>query len=199
MVQAILAGRKTQTRRIAKCLLPGEKNYIFCESSEEWTAKRAKQCPYGKIGDRLWVREGLVREAGIWFYRATGTPFQLDRSRATEAIVWAHHKQSDYCPSIHMPRWASRISLEITKLRVERLQDISEEDAIAEGVKICPNMNGHANNPGYVWPDSAYDKSGLCHSSSGTAFWEGWSIINGQESWEANPWIWVVSFKQVKE
>jgi hypothetical protein len=96
-----------------------------------------------------------------------------------------------------MPRWASRIQLEITGIRVERLLDISEVDAILEGVRICLNMKGRVGKAGYVWPNSEYDQAGFCHSMATTAFFEGWRLINGLDTRNPNPWVWVIEFKRL--
>ena len=168
MVRAVLDGSKKQTRRIAKLLLPGDKNYIFAGSTEEWASKRAAQCSYGQPGDLLWVREAFCDAtkamAGRVLYRATGDI----------ACGWK--------PSIHMPRWASRILLEITDVRAERLQDISEADCIAEGA-----AGGHGSIPGYN-----YAATPLEH------YKHIWETINGHGSWAKNPWVWVIKFKVVQ-
>jgi hypothetical protein len=137
MVRAILDGRKTQTRRVIKeKLMRGEGAHV-------------NNCQYGKPGDRLWVRETFCYHDYLarYLYKADGVT----------GVKWK--------PSIFMPRIASRIMLEITGIRVERLQDISEEDAIAEG-----------------WPKSSDWYRSL------------WESINGQGSWVLNPWVWVIEF-----
>ena len=146
-----------------------------------------KYCPYGQPGDRLWVRETVarggsgmmwtVRNGGYLVYKAD----YPDGCMPTNVDKWT--------PSIHMPRWASRINLEIVSVRIERLQDISEEDAIAEGLKVFPS--------GYVFPGTSYDKSGLCHTAAEVAYSMGWESINGPGSWDLNPWVWVVEFRRV--
>lgn len=161
MVRAILEGRKTQTRRtLGPRWTFGEGTWRTIGGDlpgghEQWQFLRdgysvnVISCPYGQPGDRLWVRESMARWesgekdsfgvdlGGEWFYRADETTVTVPSSD-TDAVsalrVWAHHKESPYCPSIHMPRWASRITLEITKVRVERVQEITEADIIAEGI-----------------------------------------------------------------
>lgn len=169
MVRAILAGTKTQTRRVVK-LKDGQ--YMPPSQSADgpgW-AQLLRGCPYGKPGDRLWVRE-------TWFDAVSALHscvlYRASDDHPGNEVKWS--------PSIHMPRWASRITLEITGVRVERLRSISAEDAIAEGVGEHGQLDGvHvANNP-----IGAY---GVL-----------WREINGPDSWEANPWVWVVDFKQVK-
>ena len=166
MVRALLAGMKTQTRRAFKT-----KNGGVWPNANDLPGIRQilRSCPYGQPGDRLWVRETFARIDGQtrpWIetdYKATYT--HGDRLGDTLGI------KKRWTPSIHMPRHASRITLEVTGVRVERLQDISEADAIAEGVYTDPAC-------------PAYD-----------AYAQLWDEINGLGSWEANPWVWVVEFK----
>ena len=169
MVKAILDGRKTQTRRIV-------------------TVKNKNSCPYGQPGDRLWVRETwgvgsrpdpLGGYEGIE-YRAD--EFYLEDSDDLPCLrvtpppdVCLLDYDSGWMPSIHMPRWASRITLEVTGVRVERLQDISSTDAWAEGIAHSPDTN------------PIHDYAELCES------------INGPGAWDKNPWVWVVEFKRVEE
>jgi len=186
MVRAILEGRKTMTRRVIKNpdLIKEVCDGIpmFEDSFGNWH-ETATRCPYGQPGDRLWVREtfdyGLSTKSGI-AYRATskwedfedGTPKDFDE------IKWK--------PSIHMPRWASRLTDEITAIRVERLQDISEEDALAEGVERF--TSGWKN----------YTDPTVCCQTARASFFTLWESINGPGSWNANPLAWVIEFKMVK-
>lgn len=185
MVRAILEGQKTQTRRIYKnrkhpdfgCDMAG------CELVREQQHFIDRICPYGQPGDRLWVREAWQGDkhdfdAGIMpLYRAT--------DERTEA---------GWRPSIHMPRWASRILLEVTAVRVERLQAISEADAIAEGIESV-------RNEGKYWRDYSNPAGRDCESMTAVTPVESyrtlWESINGQGSWAANPWVWVVEFNKV--
>ncbi|WP_095184978.1 hypothetical protein [Pseudomonas sp. Irchel 3H9] len=197
MVRAILEGRKTVTRREVKkkaaldCLAAGfEPAFLELPGN-------ADLCPYGQTGDRLWVREtwycdhfevmrgpylkpndldiGEALDDGTLVYAADGlTPYEADQP------IWK--------PSIHMPRWASRILLEITDLRVERLQDISEEQAKAEGVRLYPD---HAEL-GDWWHVEGIETYSADPRKSFELLW---SSVGG--NWEANPWVWVVEFKQV--
>lgn len=141
-------------------------------------------CPYGKTGDRLWVRE-------TWRAKTNDDCHPAGFIVGIEAAYKADLKQDTHFdhskpwkPSIHMPRWASRITLEITNVRVERLQDISHEDAKAEGVERC----------------LINDLSALKRHGSGAIalFKELWETLNGPGSWEKNPWVWVIEFKKVK-
>jgi hypothetical protein len=181
MVRAILAGTKTQTRRVAKGV------HIVHEHTGEALAQLDSAgpripCPYGQPGDRLWVREAHLIVGGAdsknprVVYAATN-----DGPDAWLSPVWR--------PSIHMPRWASRITLEITSVRVERLQAISEADARAEGVEYDPGEGGtfHVSGLGHCCSDSAAD-----------SFRKLWESINGAESWGANPWVWAITFKRIE-
>jgi len=157
------------------------------------------KCPYGQPGDRLWVRESsyqygrhLYREDQSgereWFFKpdeSSSRHFAADgpKPEAAEDYVWRS------VPSIHMPRWASRLLLEITTVRVERVQDISEADAIAEGIES-------RDGEGFWWRD--YELKNGWHADNPTMSYETlWRSINGPESWAANPWVWVVEFKVI--
>ncbi|OCV87716.1 hypothetical protein [Klebsiella pneumoniae] len=183
MVRALLDGRKTQTRRIIKDCTVGRdpiskfikigKKFIGCYPEDVPELIR-ECCPYGVPGDRIWVRETWA-EAGasapdLKLYRANypeHVPSIYENVPPTEEIRWT--------PSIHMPRTASRILLEITGVRVERLRSMSQDDARAEGVIA-------ASGP----------------MEAGLAFRELWDSIYGEESWKANPWVWVIEFKRVE-
>lgn len=169
MVRAIINGRKTQTRRVVK--------FDWCRSADELLHQAsfdpAYKCPYGKVGDRLWVRETWDFQAlrdGVFniqdFIRWGGkVAYKADGGRVVEKWI----------PSIHMPRWASRITLEITSVRVERLQDISNDDCWAEGMSDATNPE---LKPNRRW------------------FSELWESINGPGSWHSNPFVWVIEFRK---
>jgi len=156
------------------------------------------QCPYGQPGDRLWVRETWrpVMESWRSFveYAAGGTTLDnVNRDRLAPLTRLAlrfpgarrDRNSEAWHPSIHMPRWASRISLEVKAVRVERLQDISEADILAEGVTVA----SIAALTGIPWSDMPT----LYHA------WRTlWEYINGMESWLDNPWVWVVEFARVQ-
>lgn len=192
MVRAILDGRKTQTRRILK-VQPDEYAVMAgpgtCElvhdSSEEMFNSEQLACPYGHPCDRLWVRETWRHLDGGAVYDAAGG---IVDSFEPETIYRASKPNSygPWRPSIHMPRWASRIQLEITGIRVERLQDISEEDAIAEGIEV--DECGHA-----IRKDDQ-----VAWGSAKGAYAELWESINGPGSWDVNPWVWVIEFRRIK-
>ena len=129
------------------------------------------------VGDRLWVREALSRTLdGEWRYRADQVMVAMrsDDPRVPAMIAWAHHKKGDACSPIHMPRWASRLTLTVTAVRVERLQDISEADAEAEGVVVeGPNVGRRLYRHGYRLL---------------------WGSLHGPRAWDANPWVAAISF-----
>lgn len=178
MVRAIFDGTKTQTRRVVKPPKNVDPEHWMPEkfwdgqfNALHWPADHAEheilKCPYGQPGDRLWVRETFAEIDCRLTYKA-------DFNDGAHCVV------KRWIPSIHMPRWASRITLEITDVRVERLQNISEQDAWAEG---CLG-----------WDD---DVTG--GSSGYGEFSELWVSINGVESWNSNPWVWVVEFRRVEQ
>jgi hypothetical protein len=160
-------------------------------------------CPYGVPGDRLWVREsGRMSEGRFFAYSATPGVARCadDKGFITvspeEAQSWTPEQWRSggwkSVPSIHMPRWASRITLEIVSVRVERLQDISEEDAIAEGVTVTKS---HINNS-RLFKECRPDLPYIAPAQQ--AYSELWESINGPGSWDANPWVWVVEFKKLE-
>lgn len=231
MVRALLAGTKTQTRRIVK---PNAWVDDDCDAGYDGQTVGVppyidkSRCPYGQAGDRLWVRErwriGAFRQADgafpnrfaldflaspelartPWCYPPIDAWTKLSRQSLQECAKaaaagskdlwedgdgwgWEHGKSPcRWRPSIHMPRWASRITLEITGVRVERLRDISEADAIAEGIERKDS----------VWKDYRTDGGWSCPINS---YWSLWDSINGPGSWDANPWVWVVEFKRIAQ
>jgi len=168
MVKAILDGRKCQTRRVLKQELPigtrwwevygDELNYRIVDEKSVKTI--LCKCPYGKKGDKLWVRESwnISRESNPFRYKADYPPSGI--------LKWK--------PSIHMPKVAARIWLEVVSVRVERLIDISQEDCVKEGFD-----SGSAYGTAKMWFHGLWDK------------------IHGDASWAANPWVWVVEFKKM--
>ena len=192
MVRAILDGRKTMTRRVVK-----NPDWLGClsgdcphESQTDCDASLAAECPYGVRGDRLWVREMFLpcrtAYAGCPIFEATYVCFRDGAQAYRDPMIdvipwpginppnWTGHK---FRPSIHMPRWASRITLEITAVRVERLQEITISDVRAEGFASTIDYG----------PALVEDFRTL------------WEKLNGQRGfgWDANPWVWVVSFRRV--
>ncbi len=217
MIRSILEGRKTMTRRVLRFQnFDGFSNYA---PGVIWTGvdpHRIIECPYGRPGDRMWVREAWLHDppqgphgqfqAPDWcHYKATAGPFG-------DLAKWK--------PPIHMPRWASRLLLEVTDVRCERLQEITEEDAIAEGieplftpaqVKQRPELGcdpmpwlnylwhghfgsyGNGNKKSNTWPHqfSSYKTA----RGSFSSLWQRINVKN--HPWESNPWVWVISFKVV--
>lgn len=176
MVRAILGGNKTQTRRIVE-----EKFYGRAVAAE----LLAKHCPYGQPGDRIWVREtyrvhGKATDVATLVYRASVRNSWTEQTHRVPVEVCNKPVSEKWTPSIHMPRWASRILLEITDVRVERLHDMSEADAKAEGAtpatyKITP-------------PEAVYR----------VGFGDIWRSIYGQDNWLSNPLVWVIEFKRIQ-
>lgn len=204
MVRAILEGRKTVTRRACKPQPSANAHTTSAEGkpmSAWWeTGKDVNRCPYGQPGERLWVREtwsvellaGYAQEGGYYSeyelrYRANDGEREISVAPG-EPDPWLQLYDSqlgDWRPSIHMPRAACRILLEITDVRVERLQDITYEQAAAEGI--------HRHNR--MW--SATDEGGACHKYPEPAFRDLWLSTGGD--WDANPWVWVVEFKRIEQ
>jgi hypothetical protein len=216
MVKAILDGRKTMTRRVIKCrheLYDKSSNDEFRELSPYPLAEDKTDrchyfkyengvvglhCPYGIIGDRLWARENIYFnfEHDNFYYSADrkglgDEAYRRLRPMAVDLPVKANpYIAGRTIPSIFMPRWASRITLEITDVRAERLQEISRGDAIKEGLLLIP---------GQIEPE--WWKNGIdegTYLSPIVCFRKIWDSINGKKyPWASNPWVWVISFKRV--
>ena len=193
MVRAILAVTKTQTRRVVKRQPPAGLDagllHVEGEPHPRLTHGRlitSDSCPYGQPGDRLWVRE-------TW-----AAPHNCDHLKPREIDGdWRIHYAATedrggllWRPSIHMPRAASRITLEVTGVRVERLQDISTADAWAEGIPGAPPPGVYVERVDEFvrWSD------GVMRDNPKVAYRELWESINGPGSWDENPWIWVIGF-----
>jgi hypothetical protein len=201
MIRAILDGRKSQTRRAVKPQ-PELAQLLTASGWSAWHNERGRplRYPYGQPGDRLWAREAWCgREGhalhgctGTYFYRADGEHQQGKQVGFTYML-----RERRWRPSIYMPRWASRITLEVTGVRVERLQAISEADAIAEGIRLQPFHpdDGWPLSQGFTWRE----EDGRCalFPSACDAYRDLWESINGPGSWDANPFVWVVEFRRV--
>lgn len=209
MVQALLQGRKTQTRRIIKPQPSAgvRWNAIMLSGKGGWADGHGSllRCPYGKPGDILWVRESfqrivdddnseLIRYAADNpepIYLVDGDGFHEVNSKGEERFV-------PFKPSIFMPKEAARIWLEVESVKVERLQEISNNDAMNEGILFYKDDFGAfrykdylADASGYGDPDHDYPTVDIATTSFSTL----WRKINGAESWNQNPWLWVVKFK----
>jgi hypothetical protein len=210
MVRAILEGRKTMTRRIIKDPICTNREIYGEDGGLTWYGNFGlrKPCKFGAVGDRLWVKEtwcpgydhdpddlsGDPKVSVI--YNADQQTKYITAPSYELADDWSRNYSEDgddnwkLKPSIFMPRWASRIMLEIVSVRVERLQDITEEDAKAEGVI-------HDDCSTVLWKNytnkmSSYDTARSSYASL-------WEKINGDGSWDSNPWVWVIEFKRVTE
>lgn len=198
MIRAILEGRKTQTRRIIKPPRGFPKNshcdpFIQPPAVWWWLGMHSpcvlQECPYGQIGDQLWVRESWRGPCqwGEWqdkfIYRADGPSEWPTNIQPPHVATWK--------PSIHMPRSASRITLEITDVRVERLQKISYEDAQAEGVQT------ETADPWFYHIPTKLNVYDFAADEPQGSFRKLWESINGPSSWNENPWVWVIEFKRV--
>jgi hypothetical protein len=188
MVRAILEGRKTQTRRIIKPQPSGVPNdppditWPRGESSYETMLRQVLEgCPY-PVGMRLWVRETWAPLPGGPCDPSNGVIY---RASEPENPKWL------WKPSIFMPRWASRINLEVTEVRVQRLKDISEEDAKAEGAEFGEWYSGYG-----VFAEPTCEAS-QAKSSYRSGFGFIWENVHGLDSWELNPWVWVYTFKRI--
>jgi hypothetical protein len=199
MVRAILEGRKTQTRRVVKFRPQEFVDEIDAGKEVFWTDQygdfHTKPCPYGKPGDRLWVRENFFFDNPDYVQQYKENPWMgtPDRNNA-DVRYQANEKHPDmfrWKPSIHMPRRASRLTLEITNVRVERLNEISESDCLAEG---CSGFDPEPKDQG----GTCFVRKGISSAPHPqTHFRMLWESINGAGSWAANSWVWVVEFKKL--
>jgi hypothetical protein len=193
MVRAVLNGRKTMTRRILK---PQPERFsiddqgTLCDIGiEHIEGDRRPRIRLGRVitlqevrwavGDRLWVRENLSLGATsqAWKYSADDKLISMEwpDHRVAQMVGWAHHQERDYCPSIHMPRWASRLTLVVTALKIEPVQDISDDDVLAEGGELQDDENYYR-----CWRRI-------------------WVSVNGRESWDANPIVVAITFTVHKQ
>lgn len=231
MVRAVLDGRKTQTRRIIK----PQPEMVTEKSIKSWAGdpetlkelleRNNRGCPYGQRGDRLWVKETWRPEiahlcamdacdcADVFVRYAAGGPGKtfFDRDIPDDWLMPKAAAKGNIS-RLFIPRWASRITLEIVSVRVERLLSISDEDAIAEGCYTDDEYSDMAGGAD-VWPClcdgyQVHEHGSLagasevgCHScnSPKKRFSQLWQWINGFDSWDANPWVWVVEFKRVEQ
>lgn len=213
MVRAILDGRKTQTRRPVK--FPVHDKNLGCELAGnelagELSAGNYLNSAFGKPGDRIWVREAFrvhsrARDVATLVYKASERNSWTEQTHRVPVVVCNKPATPEkWTPSLHMPRWASRILLEITDVRVERLNAISEEDAQREGVhaevwdQTVVASNYAARDEFFqFWSEDMphYVEMNQLYRSSFRSLWES---IYGAENWLANPWVWVIEFKRVE-
>lgn len=191
MTQAILNDHKTQTRRVMKSQ-PGEDGSFKYKKGKQVFFGNPKSmaylCPLYKVGDRLWVRETFAQSPDGIMYKASEEDYGM--MEPDDCMIWK--------PSIHMPKWAARIWLEVVDVRVERLQDISEEDAKAEGVlKFSDYHLGPSQR--IAEDDEKRDRTQGSHPYT-IAFASLWDSINFNRGfgWINNQWLWVITFKRVK-
>lgn len=199
MVCAILEGRKTVTRRALKVQPHIDSSGNFCVGRSNYgqdiygkpVTKHfvSSDCPYGQPGDRIWVREAWQADAQVNEVAprelSHGEPIRYPADGASRQTGCSMITPGKTRPSIHMPRWVSRILLEITDVRAERLQEISRSDIRAEGLECPPELASDDVSPNYRgWYPAAWR--------------ELWESINGADSWNSNPWVWVVEFKRVR-
>jgi len=237
MIRALIAGRKTQTRRV---LTPGTCTVLgnrVTAKSPAWTGLKFDRAwsrthspasggprphlaapwvhpedeargmeadaiyrvdPAIEVGDRLWVKEACGRRTASFLGIEAKNGVEEAFYRADDEDVLNEH-EFNLCPwwegktisPIFMPRWASRLTLVVTDVRVQRLRDISDEDAIAEGCKV---VRDHC----HVFEGSGYDRIGLCHTSPAMAFSCRWDEIHGSGSWAANPWVAAITFDVIQ-
>lgn len=196
MVRAVLAGRKTQTRRVVKPKhLQWLENRVQNFLDGKWDER---PLPYGKPGDRLWVRETVIITPPNWCERylsshpeAPGGPRLVQYLASSPCREAADDYRLKATPSIHMPRWASRITLEVTGVRVEHLNDITESDCIAEG---CYKSERFPLSNLWTADDNSFTSQGAVETYRNL-----WEKINGSGSWVKNPLVWVIEFNRVDE
>ena len=220
MVRATLADNKTITRReiirlggfgkitqFGRSDTPGY-DWHFRDSAMRWNdlthAQLMKACPYGQPGDRLWVRETWQAWHRTSYEYDEWEPISVKEATAAmkdqncvfgptcDSIQYRATSKSvgPWTPSIHMPRWACRILLEVTGVRVERLQDISEADCWAEGIE---EVDGFLDDMKII---ELAKRMGRCIDDAAPTFAALWESIGGDGSWDANPWVWVIEFKR---
>ena len=208
MVRAILAGRKTQTRRAVK---PRKDVAFGClmqphELAGEVNSGIFENCPYGQPGDRLWVREnfqplfadGIENHWETDWKTGKGYSVSYPATDGVQEFFNLDDELSSSCkPSIHMPRWASRILLEIRGIRIELLNDISKADATAEGIESVRVSEKCFRCVDYLRVGKTDQKEATVGNEV-KSYATLWESINGPGSWDANPWVWVVEFKKLE-
>ena len=191
-VRAILADAKTQSRRVVRLdtLKTHQRRHAGCW--QDITPDLMALCRYGVVGDRLWVKETWAAQ------------HDMDTLKPSEMVlseVRMHYAATEdkggllWRTPLFMPRWASRLTLQIANVRVQRLQEIGEEDALAEGVRELPLQEGE---PGAWWTADALSGSALHARDPIGAYRNRWDSINSKRTpWASNPWVWAISFERV--
>lgn len=210
MVESLITNHKTQTRRVMKpqpsdnvqwigfgfsCFTPqrhieGRGNFL------DGSGVKFFKCPYGQPGDILWVRESFCltqpRDPETYYFG------YKDGFHSYEPASSKYYFSTPdvWIPSIHMPKEACRLFLKVKSIRVERLQDISEEDAIAEGIEV---MRVHVHKVFRNYQDEAKTNGGYKGfvETAIASFKSLWQSINGEQSWKNNPWVWVIEFERI--
>lgn len=221
-VRAILAGRKTQTRRVVTTRIPAHRPEVFAWFAPRITENKALEglwcrdesgtpeflarCPYGAPGDRLWVRESFRFACAhsdddtlCIAYRASQDGLNIGlivNNIPRPSGITAPPHSREWLSPLHMPRWASRLTLEITDVRVQRLQEISEQDAEAEGIVRVDDIGDGNTAPAYAGTDGSFTNGWSAQS----AFARVWDALNAKRGfpWASNPWVWAVTFKRVE-
>lgn len=193
-------GLRRPVQELLDAALEWAEDFRNFEGTQLWSAKAMPwQAPairtrwqghstFGMHGDLLWTKETLrLAEPVGWRYDADRTPITMpaDDPRVPQMIGWAHHNDKAVCVSIHQPQWASRMTLLLTEVRMQRLHDITEADALAEGIRKIGSWYGA---PGVA---ETWNRECCCPR---VAYFELWKALHGEDSYKANPWVWALSF-----
>jgi hypothetical protein len=152
----------------------------------------ARVYPQWRVGDRLWVREGLRETGRGWVYSSDRAEVLVDEAHGAAMASWVHHKETEHCSPLHMPKWACRLWLEVTAVRPERLQGITAADVIAEGFDVPDVDYAVIERPDFLDAEREQYARRL--------FAKAWNEINGHRAkWPSNPWLWVVSYRLLEQ
>lgn len=185
--------------------------YLDVQTDVDNNSRREIRCPYGAPGDRLvvreahwlygqWVENGQT-EAGRqrWTLRQIGQQVRFDKPGHENVAYYGRGPGWAFRPGMHMPRWAAREVLEVVEVRVERLEDISESDALAEGIKHWGDGFHWEPNAGWPGESEGMKSARFVGLTAKQAYMGLWEEINGRESLDANPWVWAVSFRRLEQ
>ena len=192
MVQAILSGRKSQTRRILKKIPRLSDNinqtakYLIADKE-----LREIKSPFGKPGDLIWVRETFMKSPNA------DLGSNQFRFKATVSNQYFKPWAKSWKPSIHMPKIAARIWLKVKDVKVERLNEIKKEDAINEGIQMASDFEANQKHPYYYFYPCNDLRDDTYIDDPRTSFYSLWRTIHGEDSWQENPWVWVVEFEVI--